>query len=85
MRKWQMQQAKAKFAEVVRRAAVEGPQVVTYRGSDTAVVLSMKEYHRLNAARPNFAEFLLSSPKWDDGTIAKINERTKDTGRNIDL
>ena len=85
MRKWQMQQAKAKFAEVVRRAAVEGPQVVTYRGSDTAVVLSMKEYHRLSAARPNFAEFLLSGPKWDDRTIAEINERTKDTGRTIDL
>ncbi len=85
MRKWQMQQAKAKFAEVVRRAAAEGPQVVTYRGSDTAVVLSMKEYQRLNAARPDFAEFLLSGPTWDDRTIADINDRTKDTGRNIDL
>ncbi len=28
MRKWQMQEAKAKFAEVVKRAAAEGPQVV---------------------------------------------------------
>jgi prevent-host-death family protein len=85
MRKWQMQQAKAKFAEVIRRAAAEGPQVVTYRGSETAVVLSMKEYQRLNATRPNFAEFLLSSPKWDDKTIAAINDRSKDTGRDVDL
>jgi len=85
MRKWQMQQAKAKFAEVVKRAAAEGPQVVTYRGADTAVVLSIEEYRRLSAMRPNFIEFLLSGPKWDDETIAVINDRSKDTGRDIDL
>jgi antitoxin Phd len=43
MRKWQMQQAKAKFAEVVKRATSEGPQIVTYRGADAAVILSMEE------------------------------------------
>ena len=85
MRKWQMQQAKAKFAEVVKRATAEGPQIVTYRGADTAVVLSIEDYRRLNASRPNFAEFLLNGPKWDDKTIAQINERSKDTGRDIDL
>lgn len=85
MRKWQMQEAKAKFAEVVKRAASEGPQVVTYRGADTAVVLSVEEYRRLNAARPSLVEFLLGGPKWDDETIAVINDRSKDTGRDIDL
>ena len=83
--KWQMQEAKAKFAELVRRAGSEGPQIVTYRGADTAVVLSIEEYRRLNAARPNFIEFLLSGPKWDDETIAEINDRSKDTGRDIEL
>jgi antitoxin Phd len=85
MRKWQMQQAKAKFAEVVKRATSEGPQIVTYRGADTAVVLSIDEYRRLNGARPSLVEFLLSGPKWDDETIAVINDRSKDTGRDIDL
>jgi len=85
MRKWQMQEAKAKFAEVVKRAASEGPQLVTHRGADTAVVLSVEEYRRLNAARPSLVEFLLSGPKWDDETIAVINDRSKDTGRDIDL
>jgi prevent-host-death family protein len=85
MRKWQMQDAKAKFAEVVKRATSEGPQLVTYRGADTAVVLSIEEYQRLNADRPDFAEFLISSPKWGDETIARINERAKDVGRDIDL
>jgi len=85
MRKWQMQHAKAKFAEVVKRATSEGPQLVTYRGADTAVVLSVEEYRRLNAARPSLVEFLLSGPKWDDETIAVINDRSTDTGRDVDL
>lgn len=85
MRKWQMQDAKAKFAEVVKRAASEGPQLVTYRGADTAVVLSIREYLRLNSNRPDFSEFLINGPKWDDRTIARINDRAKDVGRDIDL
>ncbi len=85
MPKWQMQDAKAKFAEMVKRATSEGPQFVTYRGTDTAVVLSIEEYQRLNANRPDFAEFLISGPKWDDRTIARINDRSKDVGRDIDL
>ncbi len=85
MRKWQMQEAKAKFAEIVKRATSEGPQVVTYRGADTAVVLSIGEYQRLSANRPAFAEFLIGGPKWDDQTVAEINDRAKDVGREIDL
>jgi prevent-host-death family protein len=85
MRKWQMQQAKAKFAEVVKRAASEGPQIVTYRGADTAVILSAEDYRRLEAKRPSLVKFLLSGPKWDDETIAVINDRSKDTGRDVDL
>ncbi len=85
MRKWQMQDAKAKFGEVVKRASSEGPQIVTYRGADAAVILSMEEYRRLDAGRANFVEFLLSGPKWDDETIAEINDRSKDAGRDIDL
>lgn len=85
MRKWPMQEAKAKFGEVVKRASSEGPQIVTYRGADAAVILSMEEYRGLQEKRPNFVEFLLSGPKWDDETIAEINDRFKDTGRDIDL
>jgi prevent-host-death family protein len=84
-RKWQLQDAKAKFSEVVRRASSEGPQIVTYRGADTAVVLSIEQYQKLNAAKPSFIDHLLSEPKWDDETIDLINDRSRDTGRDIDL
>jgi prevent-host-death family protein len=85
MRKWQMQEAKAKFADVVRQAAAEGPQLVTYRGVDTAVVLSIDEYRRLGAQRPSFVDHLLSGPKLDDETVDLINQRSPDLGRDIDL
>jgi prevent-host-death family protein len=85
MRKWQMQQAKAKFAEVVKRAASEGPQIVTYRGADAAVVLSMDEYHRLEAKRPSLVDYLMSGPKLDDETVDEINNRSTDTGREIEF
>ena len=84
-RKWQMQDAKAKFAELVRRAGSEGPQIVTYRGTDTAVVLSIEQYRKLNAAKPSFIDHLLSGPKFEDEFVDLINDRSKDTGRDIDL
>jgi antitoxin Phd len=85
MRKWQMQEAKARFADLVRQAAAVGPQIVTYRGADTAVVLSIDEYRRLEAKRPSFVEHLLSGPKLDDETVDLINQRSPDMGRDIDL
>jgi prevent-host-death family protein len=85
MRKWQMQEAKAKFGDVVRRAAAEGPQIVTYRGADTAVILSIDEYHRLQANRPSFIDYLMSGPKLDDETVDEINNRSPDTGREIEF
>lgn len=59
---WQLQDAKARFSELVRRALTEGPQTVTRHGEDTVVVLSAAEYERLLKARPSFKEFLASVP-----------------------
>ncbi len=82
---WQLQDAKAKFSELVRRAISEGPQVVTYRGRETAVVLSMEDYQRMERGRPSLTEYLLGGPKLDDEAVAMLNERLQDTGRDIDL
>jgi prevent-host-death family protein len=81
---WQLQEAKARLSEVIKRAATEGPQVVTQRGVETAVVLSMAQYERLRASQPSFVEYLLSGPKLDDDIIDIINDRSKDTGRDIE-
>jgi prevent-host-death family protein len=42
-----LQEAKARFSEVVRRARAEGPQTVMVHGRDEVVVLSVSEFKRL--------------------------------------
>jgi len=46
-RGWKLEDAKARFSEVVRRARSEGPQRVTVRGRDAVVVISAEEFERL--------------------------------------
>jgi antitoxin Phd len=61
MATWQLQEAKAKFSEVVKLTALE-PQEITVRGEPTAVVLSFAEYQRLKAPKQNLVEFMRASP-----------------------
>ena len=83
--KWQMQDAKTRFDELVRKAAAEGPQIVMDRGADTAVVLSIEEFRRLAAAQTSFVDHLLGGPKLDDEAVELIDDRSPDKGRDIDL
>src|SRR5271155_4860896 len=44
---WVLQDAKARFSELVRRVRSEGPQHVTVHGRDEVVVISEEEFRRL--------------------------------------
>jgi prevent-host-death family protein len=60
MTKWQLQEAKARFSELIDDSLEKGPQIVTRRGIDTAVVVSVEEWRRLSeASRPTLKEVLL--------------------------
>lgn len=78
---WQVQEAKARFAEVVERARTEGPQIITRHGRERAVILSVEDYQALVAGKPDFRAHLLGGPKFDEFSI----ERDPDPGRSIDL
>jgi prevent-host-death family protein len=81
-KKWQLQEAKNRFSEVVEKAMSEGPQIVTKRGEDAVVVLSMKDFKKSTQKKMSLLEFLQNSPlKGSDLVI----ERSRDTGRNIKL
>lgn len=84
-KEWQLQEAKARFSEVVRRATNEGPQVVTVRGEPAAVVVSARDFRRLDRAHPTFAEHLLAGPKVDDEAAAQLGFRAPDPGRAVEL
>jgi prevent-host-death family protein len=61
MQTWQLQEAKARFSEFVDRCLSEGPQMVTKRGAEAAVLIRVEEWRRLQAAaRPSLKELLLS-------------------------
>ncbi len=62
MGKWQLQEAKAHLSEVIKKAAIEGPQKITVRGEPTAVVISNVEYERLKHPKGSFVKFMRSSP-----------------------
>lgn len=47
MNKWQLREAKARFSELIDDTLEKGPQVVTRRGVDTAVVVSVDEWRKL--------------------------------------
>ena len=62
MSSWQLQEAKSKFSDVVKRAQSEGPQGITVRGEPVAVLVSRADYARLAQPKPRFAEFMQRSP-----------------------
>ncbi len=78
---WQLQEAKQKFSQLVRRALDEGPQVVTRHVEEVVVVLSAQEYRRLQGNARSFKEFLLS---WPDLSLLDL-ERARDLPRDVDL
>ncbi len=84
-KKWQLQDAKARFSEVFRLARENGPQRVTKHGREAVVVLSAEEFARLTAAEArqgNLVEFFAASPLRGSGIDL---DRSRDFGREIDL
>ncbi|HKV07454.1 MAG TPA: type II toxin-antitoxin system Phd/YefM family antitoxin [Thermoanaerobaculia bacterium] len=64
-RRWAIQDAKARFSELLEASLNEGPQIVTRRGVETAVLVPFEEWRRLqSSARPTLKELLLAeSPR----------------------
>jgi antitoxin Phd len=61
MQAWPVQDAKAKFSEFLDACIAEGPQMVTKRGAEAAVLVPVQEWRRLqSAARPSLKQLLLA-------------------------
>ncbi len=61
-RMWQIQEAKNKFSEMVEEAIKHGPQIITKRGVETAIVLSYAEYRKVMLNQKNLSDFFRESP-----------------------
>ena len=61
-KKWPVQDAKSKFSELLDTTLAEGPQIVTKRGVETAVILPIGQWRRLERmTKPDLKELLLTS------------------------
>lgn len=70
MASWTLQDARARFSELVETSIKRGPQIVTRRGVETAVVVSMEEWRRLQkAARLSLKALLLGPGPRLDGFV----------------
>jgi len=82
MGQWQLQDAKARFSEVIKSAQNEGPQQVTVRGKPSAVVISVEQYEAMKRQRPRFVDLMRNSPL---AGIDLLLERSNSNTRDITL
>ncbi len=68
---WQLQEAKQKFSEMIRRAMTEGPQTVTRHGDEVVVVLAVDTYRRLLGDIPEFKTYLALAPELDELELSR--------------
>jgi antitoxin Phd len=83
LERWKLEDAKARFSEVVRLATKNGPQLVTIRGKEAAVILSSSEYEQL-LPRPRGQQPLVRFLQ-GLGLASIPTERERDTGRDVIL
>lgn len=69
MAAWSVAQAKAQLSEVIDRATVEGPQVITRHGKATVMVVSTEEWERKTTRRGTLADFFAASPLGGSGLV----------------
>jgi antitoxin Phd len=80
---WKLEDAKARFSEVVRRARNEGPQRVTVRGQDAVVVIAADELDRL---MPSIGEQVPFVTFMESLTVEGLDlARQRDEGRDVEL
>ena len=82
---WQLQEAKARLSEVVRRAVDEGPQHVNVRGEPAVVILSEQEYRQLTSQRSSIVDHILAGEPWPDDLVDAINDRPHGPDRQIEF
>ncbi len=78
---WQVQDAKARFSEFLETSLKEGPQVVTRRGVEAAVLVPIEQWRRLEKlTKPNLKDLLLApEPRVERLTPPRKQQRHRAT------
>lgn len=81
-REWSVADAKARLSELLDQTVSDGPQTITRRGHEIAVVVSVEEWRRKSKRSGSLAEFFAESPL--RGSELDV-ERSEDPPRDIAL
>jgi prevent-host-death family protein len=77
---WSVAEAKARLSELLDHALSDGPQAITRRGREIAIVVSTDEWHRKTSRSGNLAEFLAASPlRGSDLDIERVDSPARDS------
>ena len=79
---WQLQEAKNRFREILANALSAGPQIVTRKGIEMAVVLSMDDFRKLKKSDSDIIDFFRKAPLY--GVDLDIDRR-KQESRPVEL
>ena len=72
MNSWSVQDAKARFSELLETCLKQGPQLVTRRGADAAVLVPVRDWQKLQRmARPTLKQLLLAEGARTDVELPK--------------
>ncbi len=63
---WNLQDAKARFSELVNNALAGAPQVVKRHGKKAVVVIAYKDYAHLQAGNKSLKDMFKTAPKLDE-------------------
>lgn len=78
MNSWSVQDAKARFSELLETCLNEGPQLVTRRGTDAAVLVPVRDWQELQRmARPSLKDLLLAEGPRADIKLPKRGGRRR--------
>ncbi len=80
--RWQLQEAKNRLSELIRKAREDGPQMITVHGTDAVVVMAAEQFRKLSPRKGTLVEFFRHSPL--AGVELDI-ARSRDTGRPVSL
>jgi len=84
MKQWPVQDAKARFSELLETCLREGPQVVTKRGAEAAVLVPVKDWQRLQSGRRTLKDLLLSDEARMEFSIPKRSQYKRRTPEPLD-
>lgn len=85
MKSWSVQDAKARFSELLETCLKKGPQLVTKRGMDAAVLVPVKEWQRLQqATRPTLKALLLAEMPRGDIPVPNRGQRRRRAPARLD-